>query len=146
AGRTAAKVALRVAAGSARIGPFPVELAGFYDFQVRLAGHTLHMPACLGSCGRFAPPPPFLLVRQAPRATRTGDVGSVPLHAPATQISDGRTRAFRGAKLLVNQPFLGRAPRLVLGPFLLGPGNYTLRLTGVDGFGRHRTLVWVVSL
>jgi Divergent InlB B-repeat domain len=146
AGRTAAKVALRVAPGRARIGPFPVALAGFYDFQVRLAGHTLHMPACLGKCGRFAPPPTFLLVRDAPVVTRTGDAWSVTLHATANQIYDGRIRAFRGSKLLVNQHFLGRATRLVLGPFLLGPGNYTLRLTGVDGYGRHRTLVWVVSL
>ena len=146
AGRTAAKVALRVAPGRARIGPFPVTLPGFYDFQLRLAGHTLHMPACLGKCGRFAPPPPFLLVREAPVVTRAGDVWSVTLHARANQIYDGRIRAVHGGKLLVNQHFLGRATRLALGPFLLGQGNYTFRLTGVDGYGRHRTLVWVVSL
>jgi len=34
----------------------------------------------------------------------------------------------------------------VFGPFLLGPGNYTLTLTGVDAYGRTRTIVWVVSL
>ena len=31
-----------------------------------------------------------------------------------------------------------------LGPFLLGPGNYTLRLTAVDPYGRVRTLTWIV--
>ena len=36
--------------------------------------------------------------------------------------------------------------RVAFGPFLLGPGNYTLRLAGVDGYGRARTLSWIVSL
>ena len=48
--------------------------------------------------------------------------------------------------MLVNQHFLGHAGRTAFGPFLLGPGNYTLRLTGVDAYGRTRTIVWVVSL
>jgi capsular exopolysaccharide synthesis family protein len=64
---------------------------------------------------------------------------------PMLQISDARIRAFRGAKLLVNQHFLGQATRMSLGPFLLGPGNYTLRLTALDPYGRVRTLPWIVS-
>jgi hypothetical protein len=48
--------------------------------------------------------------------------------------------------VLVNQHFLGQARRTAFGPFLLGPGNYTLTLTGVDAYGRTRTIVWVVSL
>ena len=34
----------------------------------------------------------------------------------------------------------------VLGPFLLGPGSYTLRLTTTDAYGRTRTLIWIVAL
>jgi hypothetical protein len=46
----------------------------------------------------------------------------------------------------VNQHFLGRAGRVAFGPFLLGPGNYTIRLAAVDAYGRARTLTWIVSL
>jgi hypothetical protein len=48
--------------------------------------------------------------------------------------------------VLVNQHFLGRAGRAAFGPFLLGPGNYTLTLAAVDAYGRVRTLSWIVSL
>ena len=87
-----------------------------------------------------------MLTREPPTVTRTGDVWSVTLHARANQIYDGRLRTYRGARLLVNQHFLGRAGRVAFGPFLLGSGNYTLRLAGVDGYGRARTLTWLVSL
>jgi uncharacterized repeat protein (TIGR02543 family) len=146
AGRAAATVAARVAAGRVRIGPFPVARAGLYVFETRLAGGLLKTAACLGRCGPAAPPPTFRLTRATPTVTRAGDVWSVTLHAHANQIYDGRLRTYRGSKLLVNQHFLGRAGRVAFGPFLLGFGNYTLRLTGVDGFGRARSLTWLVSL
>jgi Divergent InlB B-repeat domain len=146
AGRTATAISAKVAAGNVRIGPFPVELAGLYTFEIRLAGGLLKMRACLGSCGRHAPPPAFALTRQAPAVKRAGDVWSVILHAAANQIYDGRVRAYRGKRLLVNQHFLGKAGQVALGPFLLGPGNYTLKLAGVDAYGRARTLTWIVSL
>jgi uncharacterized repeat protein (TIGR02543 family) len=146
AGRMVTSVAAKVAAGRVRLGPFPVPLSGLYTFEIRLAGNLLRMPACLGRCGAAAPPPPFLLVRQAPAVTRSGDVWSVTLHVRANQIYDGRIRASRGGRVLVNQHFLGRAGRVAFGPFLLGPGNYTLRLAAVDAYGRVRTLSWIVSL
>jgi uncharacterized repeat protein (TIGR02543 family) len=146
AGRMVTSVAAKVAAGRVRLGPFPVPLSGLYTFEIRLAGDLLRMPACLGRCGAAAPPPPFLLVRVAPAVTRSGDVWSVTLHARANQIYDGRIRASRGGRVLVNQHFLGRAGRVAFGPFLLGRGNYTLRLAAVDAYGRVRTLSWIVSL
>jgi uncharacterized repeat protein (TIGR02543 family) len=146
AGRPVTTVSARVAAGRVRVGPFPVPLAGFYTFEVRLAGDLLRTRACLGSCGAAAPPPPFQLVREAPTVTRAGDVWSVTLHVTANQIYDGRIRASRAGRLLVNQHFLGRAGQVAFGPFLLGPGNYTLRLVALDAYGRVRTLTWIVSL
>jgi hypothetical protein len=146
AGRMVTSVSARVAAGRVRVGPFPVPLAGLYTFEIRLAGDLLRQRACLGRCGAAAPPPPFLLVREAPTVTRSGDVWSVSLHARANQIYDGRIRASRAGRVLVNQHFLGRAGRAAFGPFLLGPGNYTLTLAAVDAYGRVRTLSWIVSL
>ena len=139
-------VSARVGAGRVRLGPFPVPLPGFYTFEIRLAGDLLRMRACLGGCGAAAPPPPFLLVREPPAVTRAGDVWSVTLHVRANQIYDGRIRASRAGRLLVNQHFLGRAGQVAFGPFLLGPGNYTLRLVALDAYGRARTLTWIVSL
>jgi uncharacterized repeat protein (TIGR02543 family) len=146
AGRAVTSVAAKVAAGRVRIGPFPVPRSGLYVFETRLAGGLLKTPACLGRCGPAAPPPTFTLTRAAPTVTRAGDVWSVTLHARANQIYDGRLRTFRGTRLLVNQHFLGRAGRVAFGPFLLGSGNYTLRLAGIDGYGRARSLTWLVSL
>jgi hypothetical protein len=146
AGRAVTTVAAKVAAGRVRIGPFPVPRGGLYVFETRLAGGLLKTPACLGRCGPAAPPPTFTLTREPPVVTRAGDVWSVTLHASANQIYDGRLRTFRGTKLLVNQHFLGRAGRVAFGPFLLGSGNYTLRLAGIDGYGRARSLTWLVSL
>ena len=145
AGRAVTTVSARVAAGRVRLGPFPVPLAGLYRFEVRLAGDLLRMHACLGRCGAAAPPPPFRLVREPPAVTRSGDVWSVTLHVRANQIYDGRITASRAGRLLVNQHFLGRAGRVAFGPFLLGSGNYTLRLIALDAYGRARTLTWIVS-
>jgi hypothetical protein len=146
AGRTAVRLSLRIAAGRARIGPFPVGLSGAYVFEVRLGGHTIRWRACLGLCGSAVKAPPFVLVREAPTVTRSGDVWSVTLHLRSNLIADDRVRAYRGARLLVDQHFLGRAGEIVVGPFLLGPGSYTLRLTAVDAYGRTRTLTWIVAL
>jgi len=146
AGRTQVALSLRVAAGRATIGPFPVHTAGFYTFEIRLRGRLLRERACLGTCGPKHLGDPFTLTREPPTVKKSGDIWSVTLHATANQISDARIRAFRGTKLLVNQHFLGKATRMSLGPFLLGAGNYTLRLTAVDPYGRVRTLTWIVSL
>jgi uncharacterized repeat protein (TIGR02543 family) len=146
AGRVAASLSLRVAAGRATIGPFPVARPGLYTFEVKLAGRTIRWRACLGFCGAAATAAHFLLTRQPPAVTRTGDVWSVTLRSRANQISDARIRVYRGSRLLVNQHFLGRATTIIMGPFLLGPGSYTLRLTATDPYGRTRTLSWIVAL
>ncbi len=146
AGRTAASVSLRIGAGNATIGPFPVAKPGLYTFEIRLAGRVLRLRACLGLCGSAARAEAFVLTREAPSVTRTGDVWSVRLHVRSNQASDARIRAYRSGKLLLNRHFLGKAARITLGPFLLGPGNYTLRLNAIDAFGRVRTLTWIVSL
>jgi uncharacterized repeat protein (TIGR02543 family) len=146
AGRLAASLSLHVAAGRAVIGPFPVAKGGFYTFEVRLGGNVLRWHACLGRCFASAPGPAFLVVREPEKVTRNGEVWSVTLHLRANLISDDVVRAYRGTKLLVDQHFLGRTGEIVLGPFLLGPGNYTLRLTATDAYGRVRTLTWIVAL
>jgi List-Bact-rpt repeat protein len=146
AGRVAASLSLRVAAGRATIGPFPVAKTGLYTFEVRLAGRTIHWRTCLGRCGAAAPRPNFVLTREAPTVTRSGDVWSVTLHLRANLISAARVRAYRAKKLLVDRRFLGRTGEIIVGPFLLGPGSYTLRLTAVDAYGRVRTLTWIVAL
>jgi hypothetical protein len=146
AGRVAVALSLRVAAGPATIGPFQVAKTGLYTFEVRLGGRTLLWRTCLGRCGRFAPGPNFVVSRQRPTVTRSGDVWSVTLHLHANLISAARVQAFRGTRKLVDQRFLARTGDIAVGPFLLGPGAYTLRLTATDAYGRTRTLSWVVSL
>jgi uncharacterized repeat protein (TIGR02543 family) len=146
AGRVGASVSLRVAAGRATIGPFPVKNAGLYIFELRLGGRTLRWRVCLGRCGAAATAGAFVVTREPPRVTRSGDAWSVTLHFRENMISDGRVRALRGTRVLVNQHFLGRAGRIAVGPFLLGPGSYTLRITVTDPYGRTRTLTWIVAL
>ena len=67
-------------------------------------------------------------------------------HVVANQISKAEARAYRGKKLLVDKHFLAPAGRITVGPFLLGPGSYTLRFTATDAYGRTRTLTWIVAL
>ncbi len=146
AGRVGVSLSLRVAAGPATIGPFQVAKGGLYTFEARLAGRLLRWRACLGRCGRFAPGPKFTLTRERPTVTRSGDVWSVTLHLRANVISAARVQAFRASRKLVDQRFLARTGAIAVGPFLLGPGSYTLRLTATDAYGRTRTLSWIVSL
>ncbi len=146
AGRVGVSLSLRVAAGRATIGPFPVAKSGFYTFQVTLAGRTIHWRTCLGLCRAAARAGRFLLTREPPTVTRTGDVWSLVLHCRENRISDARIRVYRGGKLVVNRHFLGRAGSIVLGPFLVGQGSYTLKLTAVDAYGRARALTWIVAL
>ena len=146
AGRLAASIKLRVAAGRATIGPFPASKAGFYRFELKLGGRTLRWTACLGVCGAALKDPPFILVREAPTVGRSGDVWSVTLRFRTNLLTEGRVRASRGTAVLVNQRFLGHTGEIAVGPFLLGRGNYTLRITLADPYGRARTLTWIVAL
>ena len=146
AGRVGARVTFRIAAGPARVGPFTVKLPGLYTFQARVGTALLQWRVCLGHCGAAATAQPFVLIRKPPTVTRSGDVWSVTLHAHSNQISVARVRAVRNGKVLADQRFLARSGDISIGPFLLGPGNYTLRLNATDAYGRTRSLTWVVAL
>ena len=146
AGRVGARITFRIAVGPARIGPFTVAKPGLYTFQVRLGTALLQWRVCLGRCGAAAPPPPFVLIRQPPTVTRSGDVWSVTLHVRSNQIALARVRAVKGGKVLVDRRFLANTGEISIGPFLLGPGSYTLRLNATDAYGRTRSLTWVVAL
>jgi uncharacterized repeat protein (TIGR02543 family) len=146
AGRIGARVTFHIAAGPARVGPFTVTKPGFYTFQVRLGTSLLQWRVCLGRCGPAAPGPPFVFVGKPPTVTRSGDAWSVTLHAVSNQIAVARVRAVKGGKVLFDQNFLARAGDVGIGPFLLGPGSYTLRLNATDAYGRTRSLIWVVAL
>jgi uncharacterized repeat protein (TIGR02543 family) len=146
AGRAAVSFSVRVAVGTATIGPFQVKRPGLYTFQITLAGHTLHWRTCLGLCGAKATAPRFTLKREPPVVTLSGAVWSVTLKFRATQISDSHIRVYRDHKLLADHHFLGGAREIIAGPFLLGPGSYTIRLTAVDPYGRVRTLDWLFDL
>ena len=146
AGRVGARVTFRIAAGPARVGPFTVKLPGLYTFQVRVGTALLQWRVCLGRCGAAATAQPFVLIRKPPTVTRSGDVWSVTLHVHSNQISVARVRAVRNGKVLADQRFLAKSGDISIGPFLLGPGNYTLRLNATDAYGRTRSLTWVVAL
>src|SRR6266508_2424878 len=79
AGRLVTSLAVRVPAGNATIGPFPVRKPGFFTFEVRLGTRALRWRTCLGLCGAAATAPRFVLTRETPTVTRTGVVWSVTL-------------------------------------------------------------------
>ncbi len=146
AGRKVVAAAGRVEPGRSSIGPFRVERPGLYVFEIRLAGRLLRLRACLGVCGAARRTDPFTLDREPARVTRSGTAWSIVLHARTNAISAARFRGLRGGTAVVDQHFLGRPGRMAIGPFLLGPGEYSLRLTAVDPYGRSRTVSWTVSL
>jgi uncharacterized repeat protein (TIGR02543 family) len=146
AGRLVTSLAVRVPAGSATIGPFPVAKPGLFTFEVRIGTRALRWRTCLGLCGAAAKAPPFILTRETPAVTRTGVVWSVTLRFRANAISDAHIAVRRSGKLLSDHHFLAGARQIIVGPFLLGPGNYTLTLRAVDAYGRVRTLTWIVAL
>jgi uncharacterized repeat protein (TIGR02543 family) len=146
AGRLVTSLAVHVPAGNATIGPFPVAKSGLFTFQVKLGTRALHWRTCLGLCGAAATAAPFVLTRQTPIVTRTGVVWSVTLRFRASAISDAHIVVRRGGKFLSDHHFLAGARAIIVGPFLLGPGNYTLTLRAVDAYGRVGTLSWIVDL
>ena len=148
AGRTQVALSLRVAAGRATIGPFPVKLAGFYTFEIRLAGRLLRSaPASAPAAGKHAGDPFSAHARGTHRQPKTGDIWSVTLHVGLEpDLRCPYTRLPRLEAPRETSTSSARPSRMSLGPFLLGPGNYTLRLTAVDPYGRVRALTWIVSL
>src|SRR5579862_3157430 len=145
AGRVASTLSLRLAAGPASIR-IPVVKPGSYVFTVQIGTRSISWRACLGICGSALKSPPFVVTRESPVATRAGDGWSLVLHAQANLISDVRVVASRGGRKVVNLHVLGSAGQIAIPPFLLGPGNYTLRLTATDAYGRVRTLILIVAL
>ncbi len=145
AGRVVKTLSRRVAAGTDTVGPFSVSLSGLYTFEVELGGRKIHWRTCLGRCGAGAPGK-FVLTRETPSTKRSGDAWSVTLHLRANLISEAQVRVYRGTKLLVDKHFLAGTGQTAVGPFLLGPGRYTIRLTATDPYGRVRTLSWIVAL
>jgi uncharacterized repeat protein (TIGR02543 family) len=146
AGRLLTSLSIRVPAGNATIGPFPVSKPGSYTFEIRLGSNALHWRTCLGRCGAAATAAPFRLLRETPVVKRTGAVWSVTLRFRASAISDAHIAVRRGGKLLSDRQFLGGAREIIVGPFLLGPGSYTFTLRAVDAYGRVRTLTWIADL
>ncbi|MGH3065970.1 MAG: hypothetical protein ACRDOF_06655 [Gaiellaceae bacterium] len=146
AGRAVTSQSRRVAAGPVTFGPLSVSKSGLYTFEIRLGGRTIRWRTCLGRCFAAAPGPAFVLTREPPTTTRQGDVWSVTLHLRANLISDARIRASRGAKTVVETRVLASAGKVAVGPFELGSGSYTFRLTATDAYGRVRTLTWTVAL
>jgi len=145
AGRVASTLSLRLAAGPASIR-IPVAKAGYYVFTLQIGKNALSWRACLGTCGSALKSPAFVLIREAPEASRAGEGWSLVVHARANLTSDVRVVVSRAGRKVVNLHVLGRAGEISIPPFLLGPGSYSLKLTATDAYGRVRTLVWVVAL
>jgi hypothetical protein len=57
-----------------------------------------------------------------------------------------RVRTYRGTKVLSDKHLLAGTGKIVLGPFRLGSGTYTVWLTANDAYGRGRTFAWTVAL
>jgi hypothetical protein len=146
AGRLVTALSFSVAAGRASIGPFPIPKAGFYTFEVSLAGDTIRWTACLGRCGARAPGGPFLLARGPATAVRAGVGWSVTLHFRASSAAGAELRIYRGSSLARDDRFATRAGSVVAGPYVLSAAIYTFLLTATDGYGRTRTLTWFAVL
>jgi hypothetical protein len=146
AGRIMTAFSFRVAVGPVTIGPFSIAKPGYYTFQVALGSRKLNWTACLGRCGEAAAGRPFTVTREEASVFDAGAVWSVTLHFRATLPADVQLLVFRGTTLALAFQLARPAGRLSLGPFLLSPGNYTLRLRAIDAYGRVRTLTWFALL
>jgi uncharacterized repeat protein (TIGR02543 family) len=148
AGRLEAALSFTAPSGPAAIGPLPLAKPGFYAFDLKQAGRTLHWGACLGRCGEAAAKAagPFALTRQASTVVDAGALWSVTLHFRSTQPAGLDLRVYRGKRLTRELRVAARAGAQDAGALLLTPGSYTLRLTATDGYGRVRTLNWLALL
>jgi uncharacterized repeat protein (TIGR02543 family) len=148
AGRLETAFSFAAAPGFAAVGPFPLAKAGFYAFELTQSGRALRWHACLGRCGEAAGrvAGPFTLERRAATVIDAGALWSVSIHFDSTQPAGVGLRIYRGKRLARDVRFASRSGRVSAGPFLLSPGNYTLRLRATDAFGRIRGLAWVAVL
>ncbi len=149
AGRLETALSFAAPAGAATVGPFPVAKPGFYAFDLTQSGRALHWHACLGGrCGEAAArrAGPFALTRSAPTVVDAGALWSVTLRFGSTQPMGVDLRVYRSKKLAREVRFAGRKGPGDVGPILLSPGNYTMRLNATDAYGRVRALTWVAFL
>ena len=146
AGRLITAFSFSVPAGAVTVGPFSVPSPGYYTFRLALGSRGIAWRACLGRCGERAAAPPFTLIRETPSVIDAGAAWSVTVNFRTTLPADIEFRVYRSGTLAVDERSARPAGRLSVGPILLSPGDYTLRLTATDGFGRVRTLVWFAFL
>ena len=146
AGRLQTALSFTVAPGRATVGPFPVVKPGFYVFEVALGLQKLRWTACLGRCGAAAHAAPFVLVRGPAKAVDAGALWSLTVNYRSSQAAGAQIRVFRSGKLAKELRFPAGPGGVTAGPFLLSPGNYQLRLTAQDTWGRVRKLTWYAFL
>ena len=146
AGRLQTALSFTVAPGRATVGPFPVVKPGFYVFEVALGLQELRWTACLGRCGAAAHAAPFVLARGPAKAVDAGALWSLTLGYRSSQAAGAQIRVFRSGRLAKEFRFPAGAGGVTAGPFLLSPGNYQLRLTATDTWGRVRRLNWYAFL
>ncbi len=102
--------------------------------------------ACLGRCGVHGPGGAFKVVREAASVAHVGDAWSVTLHLRANHATGAGLRILRGTKAVRALQVAPGAGKVDIGPFLLTPATYTLRLTLTDAYGRTRSLTWFAVL
>jgi hypothetical protein len=146
AGRIETALAFSVAPGPGSVGPLLVQKPGFYRFDLRLGSRALVWPVCLGRCGEGAPGGPFTVVREPSTVVRAGSAWSVTVRFHASRPSGAELRIFRSKRLVTNLRLATRAGDVRVGPLVLTPGVYSLRLTVTDAYGRTRRLSWFAYL
>jgi hypothetical protein len=147
AGRVVTAFSFRVRPGADPIGPFPLVLPGFFTFDVTILDGTGHSRAiqwqtCLGPCGGKAPASAgaFVLTREQPTIKRAGSAWLVTLHFRETQPSGVDVLVLRQGAVVADLQFAPGVGESSLGPFVLAPGSYTIRVTATDAWGRVRHL------
>jgi uncharacterized repeat protein (TIGR02543 family) len=151
AGRVVTSFKFQAAAGARTVGPFPVVLAGYYTFQVTMAGSTtpLVWHACLGRCGASAPKSAgtFTVTKRPTILTHAGSAWLVTLRFSESKPSGTSVRVSRSTgATLATYDFAPKAGNITLRRIVLTPGSYRLRLTATDAYGRVRTLVYSLVL
>jgi hypothetical protein len=146
AGRSVEAFSFSVTPGSATVGPFLIKTSGYYTFRVTLGTEVLRWKACLGRCGESAPGPRFTVTRLPPTFVDAGAAWSITLHVRASLAAALDLAVYRGKTLALASHSARQAGPVNLGPYLVSPGSYSVRLTASDGFGRVRSLTWVAFL
>ena len=96
--------------------------------------------------GECVDQPPGFQLLDGVQTVAAFEVGEAEALAHGEQLEHREAGFIDAGKALVDQRFLARSGDISIGPFLLGPGNYSLRLNATDAYGRTRSLTWVVAL